>query len=653
MAIICIKNNKAKRLLCFIMAITVMFTYVLSDGGGYNKAYALGSYTVNIACSLGNYITSIPASGRMSVQVVSESSYSGSFTWKSSNTSVISVASDGTFKALKNGTATITATSIDGVYSGTYTITVNTNKTKYGDYDGDGIITSADVAQLISYVTGNHTPSNTDFELGDLDCDGELTRDDVTLISEYTVGNITTFPVESLIKSISISSLPHMVQYSIDESVSTSGLGLSVVYNNNQTKTVYSGFDIEYDTDSAGLSSVTVNYSDDTVTRECSYKIYVSKREAVIKGTTLYQKNVGDEFSIDASVYKGDEFIEYEIIEGDSIEVSTDGEVECINSGTTVLLAYTEESREYKRAELTIRIVVDSAIPVVTTEAITTENNLYDYYVVEYNANGGILNKKIEMAENSKDITITDIIPTRTGYNFLGWGLTPDATYVSYMPGDIYSDRESTVLYALWETGTTTTEMLTTESSTTRASSTTESSNNTTHKLNQTITVDGDIIVTCGSSKKISSSVHGDGKLSFSVVSAYKDIISVDSNGKIKSKKIGIALVKLTLSETDKYYKEMTTVKVIVIPKKVTISKVKSPGKRKIYVSIKKLNDVTGYEYNITGKGLSASPKSAKTTIKGKGKSKVTYKIKVRAYKKVGDEVLYGAWSKVKKVKVK
>ena len=111
--------------------------------------------------------------------------------------------------------------------------------------------------------------------------------------------------------------------------------------------------------------------------------------------------------------------------------------------------------------------------------------------------------------------------------------------------------------------------------------------------------------------------------------------------------------MKLTLSETDKYYKEMTTVKVIVIPKKVTISKVKSPGKRKIYVSIKKLNDVTGYEYNITGKGLSASPKSAKTTIKGKGKSKVTYKIKVRAYKKVGDEVLYGAWSKVKKVKVK
>lgn len=53
---------------------------------------------------------------------------SESVTWSSSNESVASVASDGTVKALKEGTATITAKTKDGTSSATCKITVNSQK---------------------------------------------------------------------------------------------------------------------------------------------------------------------------------------------------------------------------------------------------------------------------------------------------------------------------------------------------------------------------------------------------------------------------------------------------------------------------------------------------------------------------------------------
>ena len=54
------------------------------------------------------------------------------------------------------------------------------------------------------------------------------------------------------------------------------------------------------------------------------------------------------------------------------------------------------------------------------------------------------------------DLTITDLIPTKEGFTFLGWSKSSNATTATYLPGDIcsfsnaYNASASTTLYAVW-----------------------------------------------------------------------------------------------------------------------------------------------------------------------------------------------------------
>ena len=47
-------------------------------------------------------------------------------------------------------------------------------------------------------------------------------------------------------------------------------------------------------------------------------------------------------------------------------------------------------------------------------------------------------------------ITLSDIIPTRDGYTFCGWGDSATSTIPTYLPGDKYSKNGETTLYAIW-----------------------------------------------------------------------------------------------------------------------------------------------------------------------------------------------------------
>lgn len=96
-------------------------------------------------------------------------------------------------------------------------------------------------------------------------------------------------------------------------------------------------------------------------------------------------------------------------------------------------------------------------------------------------------------------------------------------------------------------------------------------------------------------------------------------------------------------------------------PKKVTLKKTSSPKKKSLKVTWKRDSKATGYQAVIaTDKKFKKNKKTStitknKTTSKTftKLKSKKTYLVKVRAYKKYGNKKVYGAYSKVKKVKVK
>lgn len=96
-----------------------------------------------------------------------------------------------------------------------------------------------------------------------------------------------------------------------------------------------------------------------------------------------------------------------------------------------------------------------------------------------------------------------------------------------------------------------------------------------------------------------------------------------------------------------------------IVPKKTSITKLTSPKTKTAKVKYKKMTGATGYQvaYSTSSKFTKSKTKTASIkgttkTLKSLKKGK-TYYVKVRAYKTVGKVRYYGAYSKVKKIKIK
>lgn len=72
-------------------------------------------------------------------------------------------------------------------------------------------------------------------------------------------------------------------------------------------------------------------------------------------------------------------------------------------------------------------------------------------WTVTYHANGGSGAPSAQTKTENAPLSLSDGIPTRTGYRFLGWATAADAERVAYLPGAVYSGNAALVLYAVWE----------------------------------------------------------------------------------------------------------------------------------------------------------------------------------------------------------
>lgn len=73
-------------------------------------------------------------------------------------------------------------------------------------------------------------------------------------------------------------------------------------------------------------------------------------------------------------------------------------------------------------------------------------------YTITYYANGGTsAPAKQTKAYGVYDFYLSSVVPVRSGYNFLGWGLKASTTAVAYSPGDRYIGNADLTLYAVWE----------------------------------------------------------------------------------------------------------------------------------------------------------------------------------------------------------
>lgn len=105
-------------------------------------------------------------------------------------------------------------------------------------------------------------------------------------------------------------------------------------------------------------------------------------------------------------------------------------------SSTATSVAYTAGAKYTANASVTLYAVWS------TTTTVTE-------YDVTYNTNGGS-NVNSQVKKKGTALTLRSTIPTKNGYTFKGWGLSEDATTVSYAAGASYTKDADIVLYAIW-----------------------------------------------------------------------------------------------------------------------------------------------------------------------------------------------------------
>lgn len=72
-------------------------------------------------------------------------------------------------------------------------------------------------------------------------------------------------------------------------------------------------------------------------------------------------------------------------------------------------------------------------------------------YTVSYNANNGSGAPASQIKYYTKNLTLQPGVPTRKGYEFLGWATSANATSAAYQPSGTFTTNANTVLYAVWK----------------------------------------------------------------------------------------------------------------------------------------------------------------------------------------------------------
>ena len=70
---------------------------------------------------------------------------------------------------------------------------------------------------------------------------------------------------------------------------------------------------------------------------------------------------------------------------------------------------------------------------------------------ISYNANGGSGAPDSQTKYHGVKLRIPSIEPTKSGYTFLGWGVSKTSTSPTYQPGEWYYSNISRTLYAVWQ----------------------------------------------------------------------------------------------------------------------------------------------------------------------------------------------------------
>lgn len=135
--------------------------------------------------------------------------------------------------------------------------------------------------------------------------------------------------------------------------------------------------------------------------------------------------------------------------------------------------------------------------------------------------------------------------------------------------------------------------------------------------------------------------------------------VKINSKGEVSIPKNFVGTVNITIiAKSDNYEREAVKTKITVNPAAVALKAV-TPAKKKIKVTWAKNKTVSGFQIQYSlkktfkGAKVKAAKNKATSLTISKLKSKTSYYVRIRSYKKVGKKPYYSAWSKAKKVTCK
>lgn len=179
-------------------------------------------------------------------------------------------------------------------------------------------------------------------------------------------------------------------------------------------------------------------------------------------------------------------------------------------------------------------------------------------------------------------------------------------------------------------------------------------------KGNQYISCKASFSKTYGSKAfSLGAKTSGNGKLTYE--SDDTKVARVSKDGLVSLTGPGRTTITITAEATDDYKEASKAVTIIVKPRKASLKKVSSSKKGTLTAVWKQDSKATGYEvvaardsrFKKIEKAVTVKGSKKTTTDLKKLSSKKTYYVKVRAYRKNSNIIVYGAYSNVKKVKVK
>ena len=132
--------------------------------------------------------------------------------------------------------------------------------------------------------------------------------------------------------------------------------------------------------------------------------------------------------------------VEYQISTSGTIPSENDSNWKEIENGSTI-----NENKEGGKYYIYTKVTDNAG------NVSIEKSQLYNIsYEVRYNANGGSGAPSTQTKENGTTLVLSSTKPTRTGYTFVGWAITSNATTAQYQPGESYVEDKSVTLYAVW-----------------------------------------------------------------------------------------------------------------------------------------------------------------------------------------------------------